>query len=107
MYTRIALVVLMVGLLYSGSYIFELRNDLKQTQTEFTDYKKEVSKKFEDMAVMQREINAIKKGFHKAQQKAMSDALREDVVVQKPKLVEKQLNRSFNNLMNEINEASK
>lgn len=107
MYTRIAIVVLMVGLLYSGSYIFELRHDLKQTQNEFSDYKEAVNKKFQTMAAMQKEINSIKKDFLKAQNKAMNDALREDVVVQKPKLVEKKLNKSFDNLMTDIYEATK
>lgn len=107
MYTKIALVATVIGLLYSGTYIIELRHDLNQTEQQFTEYKKEVDKKFKDLEEIQKDLSAIKKDFYKVQHKAISDAMREKVVVQKPKIVEKQLNKSFNNLMNEVNEATK
>lgn len=107
MYSKIALILLAVGMCYAGTYIFELRQELSDTKKEFVKYQEDTNKKFKDLEMLQNDMNLIKKKFHKAQQKAVNDAIRESVVVKKPKLVEKQFERSFNRLMVDMQEATK
>lgn len=107
MYTKLLIVLLIIFSFYSGSKILNMQDELSKTQKEFSDYKEKVDRQLKDIIELQNKRNGIKSDFIKSQKKAVNDSVREDIVTKKPKLVERQFNKSFEDLTKSVYEATK
>lgn len=83
------------------------RQEVDRINQEFTEYKKKTDEKMKVLDELQKDVNDIRSNFAVEQNKAIKDAMRGDIVSQKPKLVEKKLNESFKAFTEELREATK
>ena len=86
---------------------WENKKEVDRINREFTEYKKKTDEKMKIVDSLQKEMHGIRSKFAEEQNKAMKDSTRGDVVAQKPKLVEKQLNDSFKTLTEDFKEMTK
>lgn len=95
---------------FQGNRIDGLKEDLKQVEEVAIAQGKAIDKLKLDYANIQKydgERKATREATDKSDAKMKKDATREATVLAKPKLVEKQLNESFNNLTLEFQEATR
>ena len=92
---------------YQSDKITSLTTSLNDTRKEFKDFKESMER---DMAALQK-IDQDRKDQREQQKKnetkLRKDSKRSDTVAAKPKLVEKQINNSFNKLADDFTELTK
>lgn len=92
---------------YAGNMWWENKKEVDRLNREFTEYRKQVNEKLKVVDGLQKEMSTIRSKFAQEQSKATKDAMRGDIVAQKPKLVETKLNEAFKEFSEEIKEATK
>lgn len=101
----VVLVSLALGFL--GNMWWQNKQEVDRLNQEFTEYRKQTNEKLKIVDGLQKEMHDIRAKFSEEQNKAIKDAMRGDVVAQKPKLVESKLNESFKEFTEEMKEATK
>ncbi|PEH74119.1 hypothetical protein [Edwardsiella tarda] len=104
MTSKIIIVLLSIGLIYSGKCIISLTNDLADIKQEFSDYRQQVDQQIQSIKSLDSTRHQLQGDYNHYQRKAIKDTApaREKLVRDKPGLAEKAVNDSFKELMASI-----
>ncbi|MDP1183507.1 hypothetical protein, partial [Klebsiella pneumoniae] len=83
-----------------------LNLELSSVRTELTDFKKSVETDIKGLKQLDADRKQERDQQKKNEQKFRKDSDRKNVVAAKPKLVEKQINNSFNKLSDDFTEMT-
>ena len=102
----LSIFILAVGMGAMGHMWWTNKQEVNRINEEFTEYRKKTDEKLKVLDSVQKDLLSIRSGYAQEQNSAVKDAVRGDVVAKKPKLVEKQVNASFDRLTKEFKEIT-
>lgn len=100
-------VVVMIAAVFFVKYLSDRVDTLKVQLDEAVQLNQQMAKDIQGLQKVEQGRQQRSQDFNKSSAKMHNDAARQEVVAKKPKLVEKQINESFNKMTHDLSEATK